>query len=587
MAIGSNKDHHGHVKVIVTAGKNKKLSALPKDRKFTIEDLWAEVQQVRAALEASEQRAAALEIRVQELEAENDRLRKAHCVTEDFLQKKIRKLEKDVSDRDAKIEKLNKQVAWFQKQQFGKKSEKTKPEPTEASEEDAASAKTDQTGKKNRGQQRGSDGHGRTDRSGLPDPEIVPVKIPGGCQCPQCGKPYLELPVTADSSVAEIAVMLFQVLYQRYKYVSQCHCQGKKIITAPLPPKLYPRTTVGNSLWVHLIVQKFLHGVPTNRTLKDLSLYGFSLAEGTVTGGLKVIDGLLEALQEEIIKHCRGADLWNADETTWHIFDAGKTKWWLWLIASDDAVAYILDPSRSKRVPTEFFAGSVGVLMTDRLASYKSLQDAIKKAWCWVHVRRDILNVFLGMMKCKKWAKWWLEEIATLFVVTHQRFQLWDQNKTLGRVWDAAQAAVETQVERLKCRWQAELEKPQLHDEQKKILRSMKRHWDGLTLFVHDPRIPLHNNRAERLLRNAVILRKNSFGSGTQWAGNLAAKLFSIFQTWLINGLDPQALLLDYFNECSKTPGRSPPDVSQFMPWTMSEERKTCFALPASYKRPG
>ena len=148
MAIGSNKDHHGHVKVIVTAGKNKKLSALPKDRKFTIEDLWAEVQQVRAALEASEQRAAALEIRVQELEAENDRLRKAHCVTEDFLQKKIRKLEKDVSDRDAKIEKLNKQVAWYQKQQFGKKSEKTKPEPTEASEEDAASAKTDQTGNK-------------------------------------------------------------------------------------------------------------------------------------------------------------------------------------------------------------------------------------------------------------------------------------------------------------------------------------------------------------------------------------------------------------------------------------------------------
>jgi len=56
------------------------------------------------------------------------------------------------------------------------------------------------------------------------------------------------------------------------------------------------------------------------------------------------------------------------------------------LIASDDAVAYILDPSRSKKVPTEFFAGSAGVLMTDRLASYKALQDAIRKAWCWVHV---------------------------------------------------------------------------------------------------------------------------------------------------------------------------------------------------------
>jgi len=114
----------------------------------------------------------------------------------------------------------------------------------------------------------------------------------------------------------------------------------------------------------------------------------------------------------------------------------------------------------------------------------------------------------------------------------------------------------------------------------------MKRHWDGLTLFLTDPRIPLDNNRAERLLRNAVILRKNSYGSGAEWAGHLAAKMFSIYQTWLINGLDPEALLLDYFNECSK-PGRPPPNTSNFLPWTMSAEKKAQFALPKSYSRPG
>jgi len=560
---------------------------IEKRKTFTIEGLWAELQQVRAALEASERRAEKLEQKVKALEEENFRIRRARQKTEDYLQAIIRKLEKDVGDRDKKIENLNKQLAWLRKQQFGQKTEKVRPEATEAEVADGAAGEPNKNGKKNRGQQPGSKGHGRTDRSGVPISETVPIVIPGGCACLTCGTPYLQLADTEDSALSEIAVMLFRVLYQRYKYVSQCDCEGKRIVTAPPAPKLYPRSTVGNTLWVHLVVQKFLHGVPTNRTLKDLSLYGFSLAEGTVTGGLKVIDGLLEKLQEEILNHCRGADLWGADETTWHIFDAGKTKWWMWLIASDDAVAYILDPSRSKKVPAEFFAGSVGVLMTDRLASYKSLQDSIKKAWCWVHVRRDILNVFLSMPKLKKWARWWLEEIATLFVLTHERFQLWEQNKTLGARWKAAQEAVEMQVDRLKWRWQTELKKSQLHDEQTKILRSLKRHWDGLTIFVDDPRVPLHNNRAERLLRNAVILRKNSFGSGTQWAGDLAAKLFSIFQTWLINGLDPQALLLDYFNECSKTPGRAPPDVRQFLPWNMSAERKACFALPDSYKRPG
>jgi len=104
---------------------------------------------------------------------------------------------------------------------------------------------------------------------------------------------------------------------------------------------------------------------------------------------------------------------------------------------------------------------------------------------------------------------------------------------------------------------------------------------------LEDARIPLHNNRAERLIRQSVILRKNSYGSGAEWSGELAAKLFGLFQTWLINGLDPERLLLDYFDECSKTPGRAPPDVRQFLPWSMSEERKTHFQLPGSYSRPG
>jgi transposase len=566
----------------------KALSKRDGDRKaYTVQDLWAELQRVRAALEASERRAAALEARVKELEGENERLRKAHWTTEEFLQKKIRKLEKDVSERDKKIEKLNKQLTWFRKQKFGRTTEKARPEASAAEVPDSNNSGSEKPTKKKRGQQPDSEGHGRTDRSGIPVSETVLLGVPGGCKCPSCGTPYLELRVTEDSTVTEIAVMLFQVMYQQSKYVSQCRCQGKKIITAPPPARLYPRTNIGNSLWVYLVVQKFLHGVPTNRTLKDLSLYGLNLAEGTITGGFKVINELLEGLYQELVKHCRGADLWNADETTWRVFDAGTTKWWLWLIASHDAVVYILDPSRSKKVPSEFFAGSAGILMTDRLASYKSLQESIRKAWCWVHVRRDILNLFEGVKQCRTWAKWWLQEIAVLFVAAEHRFRLWEENKTLGAAWDDAQSAVEQQVERLKWRWQTELKKPNLRDEQKKVLRSLKKHWDGLTIFVEDPRVPLHNNRAERLIRYSVILRKNSFGSGAQWTGQLAAKLFSIFQTWLINGLDPQALLLDYFDECAKTPGRAPPDLSQFLPWSMSPERKLAVALPESYKRPG
>ena len=128
MAFWGREDHDGGMKRVATS-REEALRKRDKQRKpYTIEGLWAELQQVRAALEASERRATALEVRVQELEAENSRLRKSQWATEDFLQKKIRKLEKDVADRDGKIEKLKKQVAWFRKQQFGQKTEKSSPQ---------------------------------------------------------------------------------------------------------------------------------------------------------------------------------------------------------------------------------------------------------------------------------------------------------------------------------------------------------------------------------------------------------------------------------------------------------------------------
>jgi transposase len=65
----------------------------------------------------------------------------------------------------------------------------------------------------------------------------------------------------------------------------------------------------------------------------------------------------------------------------------------------------------------------------------------------------------------------------------------------------------------------------------KKVLDSLDNHWDGLTVFVDHPELPMDNNKAERQLRGPVLGRKNYNGSGSEWSGRFAAVLFSIFQT--------------------------------------------------------
>lgn len=551
-----------------------------------VEQLREELRTEKLARELVERDNLELRAQIRALNARIDLILRAQRSSEDYLQRQIRQLEKNVADRDEKLESAQKQIAWFQKTYFGASSEansaaasQEEVEPLEAHEETQ-----DAPANRKRGQQPGAKGHGRSDRSTIPtDEETIYIR---DCACKTCGKAYRILTKTQDSPLLERLVQILRVIYKRSMYVPNCPCDGGKILTAPPPPKLIARSTIGNSLWLHLIVQKYLYGIPTNRTLKELSLSGLPLAQGTVTGGFRKISDFLNALYDLILEHCKGGQYWCADETTWRIFSAEKQLWWLWMIASEDAVAYILDPSRSKQVPAEFFAGSTGTLMTDRLSSYKGLHEGIRKAWCWVHVRRDFLRVHQGIKKLMPWARDWLEAIAKLFVLEHNRYTLWERGFGFGAQWMLAQSALADHLRKMEEKWSEELKKSDLHKEQSKALRSLKKHWEGLTLFLQDPRIPLHNNRAERLLRNAVILRKNSYGSGSDWSGEFAAKLFSIFQTWLINGLNPEALLADFFEEVSKS-GKPPPTLDQYLPWKMTPDRKQLFVLPKSYRRPG
>ncbi|MBK7750142.1 MAG: transposase [Candidatus Obscuribacter sp.] len=63
----------------------------------------------------------------------------------------------------------------------------------------------------------------------------------------------------------------------------------------------------------------------------------------------------MTSLYEQMQDHAKAADLWNADETSWRIMDAENRKFWLWVIASSDAAVYIMDQSRSAKVPKQFF----------------------------------------------------------------------------------------------------------------------------------------------------------------------------------------------------------------------------------------
>ena len=104
----------------------------------------------------------------------------------------------------------------------------------------------------------------------------------------------------------------------------------------------------------------------------------------------------------------------------------------------------------------------------------------------------------------------------------------------------------------------------------RKTLVSLREHWDGLTLFAEDPRIPMDNNKAERLMRNPAVGRKNYCGSGAEWSGRMAAMLFSIFATLDLRKINPRLWLNWYLTASANSEGQPPADVTQFLPRNMS-----------------
>jgi transposase len=246
----------------------------------------------------------------------------------------------------------------------------------------------------------------------------------------------------------------------------------------------------------------------------------------------------------------------------------------LWLFAGEDAVVYVLDPSRSHNVPQSHFPDDVeGVMMVDRYSAYKAMQQVkegkLLLAFCWAHVRRDFVRVGKGYPELKSWALGWLGRIRELYRLNRIRLR---QAPGTGE-FATADAQLRQHVAAMAAARDAELADDKLRQPCRKVLVSLNEHWKGLTLFVDDPRIPLDNNYGERLIRNPAVGRKNYYGSSAEWAGRLAVMMFSIFATLALWKINPRKWLTWYFDACAASGGKTPENVATFLPWNLSKTR--------------
>src|SRR5208337_4635596 len=343
-----------------------------------------------------------------------------------------------------------------EQQLFGRKTETSAATAPAAS--DAPHA--DSPPRQPRGQQRGGPSPKRRDYSHLPAVVEDKVLPPDQCRCARCGQPFADFPGTEDSTILEINVRAHRRVIRRRRYRPTCSCGAHPgIVTAPPPARLIPKSMLGVSLWVTVLLDKYLFYRPTYRLLADWRSHGLDLSLGTLTDGLKRMVPLLEPVYEALVKRSQGQRLWHA-------------------------------VPEEHRGPVE----GPGIMVVDRYKAYQAV-DKVKSglivlAFCWAHVRRDFLATARSWPDQEAWAMGWVERIGELYRLNDQRLEVRDDAAAFATADGALRAALTA----FGARGEAELAAPDLHPAPRKVLESLGNHWTGLTVFVEHPEVPMDNN---------------------------------------------------------------------------------------------
>ncbi len=91
----------------------------------------------------------------------------------------------------------------------------------------------------------------------------------------------------------------------------------------------------------------------------------------------------------------------------------------------------------------------------------------------------------------------------------------------------------------------------------------MQNHWEKLTLFLRVPGAPIDNNICERLLKKAILHRKNAYFYKTENGARVGDLYMSLIHTCELNGANP----FDYLNELQKHAQELSSSPGLWMPW--------------------
>lgn len=380
-------------------------------------------------------------------------------------------------------------------------------------------------------------GHGPRAQPRLPEAEVV-HEFGGDRQCPVCREQTLEPLGDQTEDSEEITIELKRVVklrHRRRKY--RCRCNAA-VVTAPAPRKPIPggRYSLDFAVWV--ATSKMVDHLPLHRQVRMLERSGLAVTRQTLWDQMQALAEPLRATYQRILRQIRAAPLLHADETGFLVTTRSRSqRQTLWSLSTCE-LAYYAVARKDYEAGKALLGGYEGIAVVDGYAVYPMLARAgpLRVAHCWAHTLR----------KFREAAEHRPAECAQALRLIRKLYQI-ERKAAAIRPGDGAYRARKRNTQsretiaQIKAWALAQTGLPR--SDFMKAVRYMLSRWEGLTLFLDEPLVPLDNNHAENALRGPVVGRKNYLQFRSTAGCEVGAILYSLCESARLQGVPAEKYL--------------------------------------------
>jgi transposase len=400
---------------------------------------------------------------------------------------------------------------------------------------------------KKRRKRGGQVGHRGSHRTLLPAEKVTRVEDVFPSKCENC---WQSMPETIDPDARRYQVMEIPPFepevteYRRHAVTCECgHTTRVPFTESQIPTSAFgPRlmSLVGLFTGVYHLSRRKAEQLLSDVCGVEISLGALSALEARVSDA--VAPAVAEAWEQ-----VQAAEVKHTDGTSWLQSGAARS---LWTLATGAATVFKIVVNSSRASLIHLYGEFKGILVSDR-AKVLNFWAMERRQVCWAHLLRKFVSFSERDGPAGRFGRELLDYTGILFSYWHDFKDGRLDEKTFQAWMRPVREQLEATLERAVA---AQI--PRLSGSCADILA----HREALWTFVSHPLVEPTNNHAERELRAFVLWRKRSFGTRSERGNLFAERMMTVAHTARKQGKD----ILEFLTACCAAREAGAPAPSLF-----------------------